>query len=199
MDLQEINFENATNVDGMNSIGLSSRYSTDPGIPFHLLHRQRISNSQAVKQIRESQNAVHSLEDIYHEFCDKKIRDSLSCFLPQLPGFVDAPGTPEDSLQGLIEKPPIGGRELAPLSSSALSSFRLMPGSVPEQFKFMNRPPGKKKKHKKHKLQEETDIATGDAVDRKHKKKKKEEGDKKKKKKEKRKKKEKKTVDGLST
>ena len=45
-------------------------------------------SAQAVKQIRESQNAVHSLEDIYHEFCDKKIRDSLSCFLPQLPGKV---------------------------------------------------------------------------------------------------------------
>ena len=42
-----------------------------------------------------------------------------------------------------------------------LSKIRSSVFQVPEQFKFMNRPPGKKKKHKKHKLQEETDIATG--------------------------------------
>ena len=34
------------------------------------------------------------------------------------------------SLQSLIDKPPVGGRELAQLSESALQGFRLMPGSV---------------------------------------------------------------------
>lgn len=35
-----------------------------------------------------------------------------------------------NSLQGLIDKPPVGGRELAPLTEASLQGFRLMPGSV---------------------------------------------------------------------
>ena len=41
----------------------------------------------------------------------------------------------------LIEKPPVGGRELLPLPPAALSSFRIMPGSVstqPNSFSAIN-------------------------------------------------------------
>ena len=39
-------------------------------------------------------------------FTAKKIKDSLGSFLPSLPGVIDSQATPEDSLRGLIEKPP---------------------------------------------------------------------------------------------
>ena len=37
----------------------------------------------------------------------KKMKDSLSSFLPNLPGVIDTPGSQDNSsLRGLIEKPP---------------------------------------------------------------------------------------------
>ncbi|XP_065055536.1 mediator of RNA polymerase II transcription subunit 19-like isoform X2 [Rhopilema esculentum] len=160
----------------------------DHGVPFHLLRRHRLQSTS--QDMRDNKNVVRGLESVYGKTNNEELQERLSSFLPHLPGYIDAPGTTSDSLYGLIEKPPIGGRELAPLSDSSLMSFRLMPGSVPEKFKFMNHPPEKKKKHKKHKIQEEGgEINSGDPAERKHKKKKKEEGDKKKKKKDKKKKK----------
>jgi len=163
----------------------------DHGVPFHLLRRYRLLKGS--KDMEDSKNVVVGLENIYGQLNNKELQENLSSFLPQLPGYIDAPGTPKDSLHGLLEKPPVGGRELMSLSDVSLSSFRLMPGSVPEKFKFMNRPPERKKKHKKHKVQEDIGEAIpGEMVDRKHKKKKKDENDKKKKKKEKKRKKDKK-------
>jgi len=74
-------------------------------------------------------------------------------FLPNLPGNVDGPGSQDNSsLKSLIDKPPIGGKELLPLTGSQLSGFRLHPGPLPEQYRLMNQQPQKKKhKHKKHK------------------------------------------------
>ena len=40
-------------------------------------------------------------------FLAKKMKDTLSSFLPQLPGVIDTPGNQDNSsLRGLIEKPP---------------------------------------------------------------------------------------------
>ena len=40
-------------------------------------------------------------------FPAKKMKDSLSSFLPQLPGVIDTPGVQDNSsLRGLYEKPP---------------------------------------------------------------------------------------------
>ncbi|XP_031556911.1 mediator of RNA polymerase II transcription subunit 19-like [Actinia tenebrosa] len=144
----------------------------------------------------------HGLEQVYQKFCSKKVKESLSAFLPHVPGYIDEKGNPDNSLRSVIDKPPIGGKELLPLPTHALSGFRLNPGPIPEQFRFVNQQPVKKKhKHKKHRSQE-TDIKT--PIDstiapskaetshdsKKHKKQKKhEDGERKKKKKEKKKKK----------
>jgi mediator of RNA polymerase II transcription subunit 19 len=73
----------------------------------------------------------YNLEHSYNKFTGKKFKDSLSSFLPNLPGLIDAPGNKDDStLRSVIEKPPVGGKELIPLSQSQLAAFRLHPGQV---------------------------------------------------------------------
>lgn len=75
--------------------------------------------------------AHYNLEHSYNKFCGKKFKDSLSSFLPQLPGVIDTPGHSDNSsLRSVIDKPPIGGKELIPLNSVQLSGFRLHPGPV---------------------------------------------------------------------
>ena len=75
--------------------------------------------------------AHYNLEHSYNKFSGKKFKDSLSSFLPGLPGQIDSPGnTDNSSLRSIIEKPPIGGKELAFLNSSQLAGFRLHPGPV---------------------------------------------------------------------
>ncbi|XP_054722575.1 mediator of RNA polymerase II transcription subunit 19-like [Uloborus diversus] len=148
--------------------------------------------------------SYYNLEHAYNRFCGRKMKDQLSAFLPNLPGNIDGPGHLDNSsLKSLIEKPPIGGKELLPLTGSQLSGFRLHPGPLPEQYRLMSQQPQRKKhkdKHKKHKhkagdtptqeSQQETTTVEG-PHEKKHKKQKRhdEEKEKKKKKKEKRKKK----------
>merc|ERR1711913_154808 len=84
----------------------------------------------------------------------KKMKDSLSSFLPGLPGVIDTPGSQDNSsLRGLIEKPPVCGKELLLLNQLQLAGFRLHPGPLPEQYRtLLNQVPTKeKKKHKKKK------------------------------------------------
>ncbi|KAF4528395.1 hypothetical protein B566_EDAN015164 [Ephemera danica] len=86
--------------------------------------------------------AYYGLEHSYSKFSGKKLKESLSSFLPNLPGMIDTPGSQDNSsLRSLIEKPPIGGKELLPLTS------------LPEQYRSMYQAPQKKhkNKHKKHK------------------------------------------------
>jgi len=179
------------------TINSDDYFTTDPGVPFHLLRRQKPSSSN---ETASNQLNLHELDNMFNKFNEKNIKDSLSSFLPHLPGYVDAPGTTEDSLQSLIDKPPVGGRELAPLTESSLQGFRLMPGSVPDQYKFLNKPPDKKKKKKRrHNDDESYNGQTNNDLnqERKHKKKKKDDnnGERKKKEKKKKKKKDKKGED----
>lgn len=79
---------------------------------------------------------IHGLEHSYSKFIAKKPKESLSAFLPNLPGSIDAPGNIDNSsLRSVIEKPPIGGKELLPLTSVQLAGFRLHPGPVSIIFK----------------------------------------------------------------
>ena len=57
------------------------------------------------------------------------------------------------ALRGVIDKPPVGGKELLPLNQLQLAGFRLHPGPLPEQYRsLLNQVPSKeKKKHKKKK------------------------------------------------
>ena len=59
------------------------------------------------------------------EFLAKKMKDSLSSFLPGLPGMVDISAQQDNSsLKQLILKPPVGGKELMLLNQLQLAGFR---------------------------------------------------------------------------
>ncbi|XP_026473630.1 mediator of RNA polymerase II transcription subunit 19 [Ctenocephalides felis] len=147
--------------------------------------------------------AYYGLEHAYSKFSGKKVKEQLSSFLPNLPSVIDGPGQQDNSsLRSVIEKPPIGGKELLPLSSTQLSGFRLHPGPLPEQYRYVNMTPSKKHKtkHKKHKHKDggplsqdntPTDSTNPDTHEKKHKKQKRhdEEKERKKRKKEKKRKK----------
>merc|ERR1719412_2217511 len=81
--------------------------------------------------------ASKGLEHSYVKLTTKKMKDTLSSFLPQLPGVIDTPGSQDNSsLRGLIDKPPVCGKELHPLTPLQLSGFRLHPGPLPEQYRY---------------------------------------------------------------
>jgi len=160
--------------------------------------------------------AYHNLEHAYNKFCSgRKMKEQLSAFLPNLPGNIDTPGSSDNSsLRLLIERPPIGGKELLPLSQQQLAGFRLHPGPpLPEKYRLMNTPVrSKKHKHKKSKQKGPADTpshegnqadssldatAAGGSArdDKKHKKQRRHDEDKERKKKKKEKKKKKKHPD----
>merc|ERR1719264_1668541 len=96
--------------------------------------------------------ASKGLEHSYVKLTTKKMKDSLSSFLPNLPGVIDTPGSQDNSsLRGLIEKPPVVGKELHQLSYVQMAGFRLHPGPLPEQYRMsMQVPTKKKQKNKEH-------------------------------------------------
>lgn len=104
-------------------------------------------------------------------------------------------------MRSVIEKPPIGGKELLPLSNVQLAGFRLHPGPLPEQYRYLNTTPVRKhkNKYKKHRHKDssvpqsalQTD-ATVEPHEKKHKKQKRHEDDKSERKKRKKEKKRKK-------
>ncbi|CAH0718747.1 unnamed protein product, partial [Brenthis ino] len=149
--------------------------------------------------------AHYGLEHSYSKFNGKKLKESLSSFLPNLPGILDGPGQEDNSTLGsVIAKRPIGGKELLPLTSAQLAGFRLHPGPLPEQYRYVSATPPKrhKSKHKKHKHKDGAppgqdtplqDSSNPDTYEKKHKKQKRHDDDKerKKRKKEKKRKKQK--------
>lgn len=98
--------------------------------------------------------SYNNLEHSYSKYSGKKVKEQLSSFLPNLPGVIDGPGQSDNSsLRSVIDKPPIVGKELLSLTSVQLAGFRLHPGPLPEQYRYLNTAPAKKhkNKHKKHK------------------------------------------------
>lgn len=145
--------------------------------------------------------AYYGLEHSYSKFSGKKVKEQLSSFLPNLPGVIDGPGQNEldnSSLRSIIEKPPIIGKELIPLTSVQLAGFRLHPGPLPEHYRYLNTAPAKKhkNKHKKNKHKDGQippeasmmDTTGLDTHEKKHKKQKRHEDDKERKKRKKEKK-----------
>lgn len=141
----------------------------------------------------------YGLHHTLTKFKDKKVKESLSSFLPNLPGIYDGMNNLENStLRSVVEKPPIGGKELLPLTAVQLAGFRLHPGPLPEQYRALNTTPARKhkNKHKKHKhkdgaVPQETSLmdSTGlEPYEKKHKKQKRHEDDKERKKRKKEKK-----------
>jgi mediator of RNA polymerase II transcription subunit 19 len=177
--------------------------------PFYLM-----KEPPAESELTGATNLVsyHNLEHTFNKFCGgRKMKDQLSAFLPNLPGNIDTPAVQDNSsLRLLIEKPPIGGKELLPLTTNQLQGFRLHQGPLPEQYRFMSQTVQRKKhKHKKNKQKSgdtpshESHSESADVIqshEKKHKKQKRhdDEKERKKKKKEKKKKKQKHIPDGVN-
>lgn len=145
--------------------------------------------------------SYYGLEHSYNKFVSKKVKEELSAFLPSLPGNIDTPGSADNSsLRSIIEKPPIVGKDLVPLSGNSLTGFRLHPGPLPESYRQSYQQPARNKTDRKHKkrkkedkeVQENQDNASDSGHEhRKIKKAKRTDEERKKRKKEKKKKKEK--------
>ncbi|CDW59644.1 Med19 domain containing protein [Trichuris trichiura] len=102
-------------------------------MPFYLMKNELPSNP-----ITGSMNLLsyYGLDHAWNKFCNnKKLKEELSAFMPNLPGNIDAAG----SLRQLIEKPPICGKEILPLGSAETVGFRLLPGSVSDFLSCIQR------------------------------------------------------------
>jgi len=178
--------------------GLKMKIGIHPKpLPFYLMKSENIIQSEVTgaTNLMASKNLEHS----FAKLASKKMKDSLSSFLPQLPGMIDTPGSQDNSsLRGVINKPPVGGKEITTLNQFQLTGFRLHPGPLPEQYRaVLNQVPGKDKKKSKKRKQRGSDTpaheTTGGEEERerkrKHKKHDKESEERRKKKKEKKKKK----------
>merc|ERR1711963_1128556 len=118
--------------------------------PFYLMKPDPIVVSEVTgaTNLMQSKNLEHS----YTKLASKKMKDSLSSFLPGLPGVIDTQGSQDNSsLRGLIEKPPVCGKELHSLTPLQLAGFRLHPGPLPEQYRYsMQVQTKRRRKHKKN-------------------------------------------------
>lgn len=115
--------------------------------------------------------SMEVLQQSYKALNSRKLKESLSSFLPDIPGDFDSVETPETTLRGLIDHPPVGGAEFLPLNGQALLGFRLVPGSLPEHCRMDPALPTsevkhhhKKKKRHKHKTIDKTDNGTYEQV-----------------------------------
>lgn len=99
----------------------------------------------------KSRVSLNDLEHSFKDFGSQQIKDSLSSFLPNVPGEFDR--MPDTMLRQLLEQRTIGGKDFAPLSGQALLGFRLLPGPLPEMYRMdpplaESKPHHKKRKHK---------------------------------------------------
>jgi len=134
------------------SIALGQKPAIIQKGPFYLMKPEPIVMSEVTGATNLMANK--NLEHSFQKLAAKKMKDSLSSFLPGLPGMVDINSQQDNSsLRQVIEKPPVGGKELLLLNQVQLSGFRLHPGPLPEQYRtLLNQMPTKeKKKNKKNK------------------------------------------------
>jgi len=145
------------------SIALGQKPAIIQKGPFYLMKPEPIVMSEVTgaTNLMSSKNLEHS----FQKLAAKKMKDSLSSFLPGLPGMVDLTSQQDNSsLRQLIEKPPVGGKELMLLNQLQLAGFRLHPGPLPEQYRtLLNQMPTKEKKNKhKKKKHRGGDTPAGD-------------------------------------
>ena len=73
--------------------------------PFYLLRPETAPNNETTGATNLM--AARGLEHSYNKLTTKKMKESLSSFLPNMPGLIDSPGSQDNSsLRGIIEKPP---------------------------------------------------------------------------------------------
>jgi len=137
---------NASDQSGM----LKVKLNIPKPLPFYLMKPENIS----ISDVTEATNLMASknLESSFNKLASKKMKDSLSSFLPMLPGLVDTPASQDNSsLRGVIEKPPVGGKEVLTLNQLQLTGFRLHPGPLPQQYRAVLNQVASKDKKKKDK------------------------------------------------
>lgn len=132
------------------SIALGQKPTIIQKGPFYLMKQEALPSSETTGAANLM--ASRGLEHSYVKLTTKKMKDSLSSFLPNLPGVIDTPGSHDNSsLRGLIEKPPVCGKELHPLNALQLAGFRLHQGPLPEQYRYsMQVQIKRRRKHKKN-------------------------------------------------
>ena len=122
------------------SIALGQKPAIIQKGPFYLMKPEQIvmSDVTGATNLMASKNLEHSFQklagnnfegcksspDVLH-YPAKKMKDSLSSFLPGLPGIIDTTAAQDNSsLRQLIEKPPVGGKELLLLNQLQTAGFR---------------------------------------------------------------------------
>ncbi|XP_064392050.1 uncharacterized protein LOC135339729 [Halichondria panicea] len=115
----------------------TSQNASDPPIEGELENSNKVS--------------LNNLEGSFKDLDSQQVKDTLSSFLPHIPGEFDR--MPDTMLRQLLEQRTIGGKEFSPLSGQALLGFRLLPGPLPEMYRMdppsvEAKPHHKKRKHK---------------------------------------------------
>ncbi|KAI6184292.1 Mediator of RNA polymerase II transcription subunit 19 [Aphelenchoides bicaudatus] len=90
--------------------------------------------------------ARFDLSSAFNRFCGpKKPKEDLASFIGGICGISSLNMSIKDpscSLRNLVDKPPITGREIIGLSSSAMAGFKLAAGPIPENYRFFEVQPG---------------------------------------------------------
>ncbi|VDK20379.1 unnamed protein product [Taenia asiatica] len=116
-------------------VGTGTNRSVAPCEPFYLLDTEW---PMAENQITGATNLIehYGLKNAYQKYFRGNLKDELSGFLPHLSGNVNMPASADDSgLMGLIERPPIRGKELTIFPASQLDpAVRLHTGQLPQEY-----------------------------------------------------------------
>ncbi|CAJ0580380.1 unnamed protein product, partial [Mesorhabditis spiculigera] len=115
---------------------ISTRYASQ-GVPFYTLkpdlpgYAEQLGSTDLLEQ--------YDLATPYQRLCTPgKVKEDLESFLPNLYGnFHFSQSDDFSSLRRLVEKPPITGKEIAPLTTQAMSGFRLNVGPVDEAYRHL--------------------------------------------------------------
>nr|VZI07661.1 unnamed protein product [Spirometra erinaceieuropaei] len=120
-------------INKLKIVGSGQNWSVAP--PFYLMSAEPPAPDAT---LTGAKNLIehYGLESAYQKFCGRKLRDELSAFLPHLSGNVNMPASEDGSgLLGLVERPPITGKELMPFAPNQLDhGFRLHPGPLPQEY-----------------------------------------------------------------
>ncbi|KAL5103864.1 putative ATP-dependent RNA helicase DHX35 [Taenia crassiceps] len=116
-------------------VGTGTNRSVAPCEPFYLLDTEW---PMTENQITGATNLIehYGLKNAYQKYFRGNLKDELSGFLPHLSGNVNMPASADDSgLMGLIERPPIRGKELTIFPASQLDpAVRLHTGQLPQEY-----------------------------------------------------------------
>jgi len=101
---------------------------------------------------------LHGLNHAHYKYCQKKVKDSLTHFLPHLPGIINmGPSDNDSSLRSLIEGQMPQSKPIEPLNSQQMDAFRLsangakLPEKLMEELNATARKVKKKKTDKRSK------------------------------------------------